>query len=319
MIYYSNSALYLPHMTFIGRWSPFHKGHVAIVQKKRREHPTLPVLILIRDTGRGAYSPSVRAEYIKRWMVAENIRGTIMVIPNIEGIYWGRKVGYTVEQVIVDKELETISGTEIRRLVHKTTNSWKHSVAQASSAYMLSKKTSDIIERGRVVWLTGCPSSGKTTIANAFVQRVKVLYPHLKTQILDGDIMRLSPLAVHVGFSRKDRADHIRRMAYLAKMFADHGILMICSFVSPDRSVREEAKNAVGEDRFLEVYVKASQKTRIQRDTKNLYHKAILGKLSNLTGYNAPYQKPLHPALTLDTDVLSSDACVHKLLGVVFN
>lgn len=314
MIYYSNTPLITPHMTFIGRWSPLHKGHTAIINAKRSEHPNLPVLVMVRNTKEDIYPPTVRAEYIKIWMLQHNIRGTIMIVPNVEGVYWGRGVGYNVGMVDVDISVQKISGTAIRKEITKNSASWKSRVANDKASYMLSSAISAIVDRGCVIWLTGCPSSGKTTIANALNQKLHEVYPHLKTQLLDGDDMRESPLAINAGFSKEDRANHILRMAYLANMFAVHGIVVICAFVSPDASVRNKAKNIIGKDRFVEVYVQADKKTRMIRDVKGLYKKAKSGEIKNLTGYNAPYEKPVHPNVICNTKKTSASDCVIKIL-----
>jgi len=318
MIYYTNATLTLPHMAFIGRWSPFHKGHVAIMNKKRSEHPSLPVLIMIRNTKEDAYTPSARAEYIKIWMLENNVKGTVMIVPNIEGVYWGRGVGYNVGLVDVDRSVQQISATDIRRAMTKRSSSWHKVVANENAAYVLSPSISEIIHQGLVIWLTGCPSSGKTTIAQTMEKELHMRYPHIKTQILDGDDMRASPLAIHVGFSKKERADHIRRMAYVAKMFADHGIVVICAFVSPDRAVRQQAQTTIGKRRFKEIYIFASKKTRMNRDTKGLYKKAVQGKLTNLTGYNVPYEKPSTPLVVCNTDVQTVSSCVLTIIARVF-
>lgn len=304
-------------MAFIGRWSPLHQGHIAIVESKRREHPELPVLMMVRDTKTEAYPATARAEYIRLWMTEEKIKGTIMIIPNIEGVYWGREVGYHVGEVHVDEELKRISGTKIRNSIGQESKHWQRLVASKASASMLTPRISDIQSRGLVIWLTGCPSSGKTTIALALDDAIHRQYPYLRTCRLDGDDMRTSPLAMHVGFTKKDRAEHIRRMAYMAKMFADCGVVVICSFVSPDRPVRSEAKHMIGAERFTEVYVHAKKSTRYLRDVKGLYKKAKAGKITNLTGYNAPYQKPNHPQVRCDTDLLSVSDCVHLILAAI--
>lgn len=289
-------------MAFIGRWSPFHKGHSAIIQKKLLDQPKLPILIMIRETGTELFPTSIRAEYIKIWMTSQHIQGTIMIVPNIEGIYWGRSVGYNTGIVDVDPKLKRISATEIRQQMKTTHMKWKQSVANGTSSYVLTPTIVTIMTRGLIIWLTGCPSSGKTTIAKALEKELHKKLPHLKTQILDGDDIRNSPLASHVGFTKSDRAKHILRMAYLAKLFADHGIIIICAFVSPDRSIRQKAKAIVGPRRFLEIYVRATKKTRMHRDTKGLYKKASQGKLSNLTGFNAKYEIPNDPDIICDTE-----------------
>ena len=314
MIYFTNVSPQEQHMVFIGRWSPFHRGHMAIMQSKRTEHPSLPLLIMVRDRKNEPYPATVRAEYIKRWMEENGIRGTIMIIPDIEGVYWGRDVGYNVGQIDVDEAVKQISGTKIRRGIAGSSGTWVTQVASVESASMLSPKVAAIQTRGQVIWLTGCPSSGKTTIGAAVESEIHRVYPYMRTRMLDGDDMRTSPLADHVGFSRKDRAGHIRRMAYLAKMFADCGVVVVCSFVSPDRAVRDEAKALIGANRFLEVYVKAKKQTRLLRDTKGLYKKALAGKIRNLTGYNAIYERPIHPDVICDTDVQSVEACTRSVM-----
>ncbi|MCL4199894.1 adenylyl-sulfate kinase [Patescibacteria group bacterium] len=314
MIYYSNSNLTTPHLTFIGRWTPFHKGHIAIIETKRAEHPKAPILVMVRNTKEDAYSPSVRAEYIKIWMQKKNIKGTVMIVPNVEGVYWGRGVGYNVGLVDVDISVQKISGTRIRNQISKKSPGWKHAVADKHASYLLSPAVSRIVDGGLVVWLTGCPSSGKTTIARALSDTLHDRFPHIKTQILDGDDMRTSPLAAGVGFSKEDRANHIRRMAYLAGMFASHGVIVICAFVSPDAAIRNEAKRHIGQKRFVEVYVHANKKLRMMRDNKGLYRKAKLGKIDNLTGFNAPYQKSPRPDVTCDTGKLTLTSCVNRIL-----
>lgn len=318
MIYYTNTILTMPHMTFIGRWSPFHQGHIAIINKKRAEYTSLPVLIMVRDTTTDAYPATIRAEYIKIWMIENHIQGTIMIVPNIEGVYWGRGVGYNVEQVNVDQTTKQISSTAIREGIDKNNSSWRNLVAHKDTSYLLSAAISKIIEKGLVVWLTGCPSSGKTTIANALSAHLHDHYPYLKIQILDGDVMRASPLANTVGFSQADRAAHIIRMAHLTKMFADHGILVICAFVSPDKKIRKEAKTIIGKNKYIEVYVRASLKTRITRDVKGMYKKASEGKLSNFTGYNMRYEAPSTPQIICNTNKENIEESIQKILTYMF-
>lgn len=306
-------------MTFIGRWSPFHKGHTAIISKKIAEHPDLPVLIMVRNTTTDAYTAVDRAEYIKIWMKKNHIHGTIMIIPNVEGVYWGRGVGYNTGVITVDAAFKNISATAIRNQLHDKLPQWSTNLAHPESAYMLSPSIGSILDHGLVVWLTGCPSSGKSTIARACIKHMKSLYPYLKVQLLDGDEMRASPLARNVGFTEKDRAQHILRMAYLAKMFADHGILVLCAFVSPERKIRDQAKKIIGKNRFIEVYTKANRTTRIRRDTNGIYKLAIAGKAKNVTGYDAIYEPPHHPDVTCDTDRITVQKSVDKLMHSILN
>jgi len=321
MIFFTNTKIDLPHLMFIGRWTPFHKGHKYIIESKRKENPDKPILIQIRETNYDAYPSHVRAEFIKTWMQANDIRGTIMIIPDVHGVYYGRGVGYKIEEIVVPDEIKAISATSIRKGISGEDKEmdWEDSVASKSFANLLSPKVSDIIENGHVVWLTGCPCAGKTTISKALAEKIQQVYPRLKLQVLDGDVMRGTPMAENVGFSKEDRAKHIRRMGQLAQMFADHGILVIASFVSPEKKIRNEIKKTIGSKRFTEIYVKASKKERIARDVKGMYAKAISGEIDNFTGYNAQYQPPVKPAVICNTDKESVEKSVEKSFHAIFS
>lgn len=111
--YFQNSEQMEPHLSFIGRWNPFHKGHQYIILHKHKNHPNMPFLIYVRDTAFDT-NAAVRAEEIKKWMIRNNYRGTICIIPDIHGVYIGRKVGYEFEKIDVPENIEEISGTKIR-------------------------------------------------------------------------------------------------------------------------------------------------------------------------------------------------------------
>lgn len=319
MIFFSNTKLSNPHLTFIGRWTPFHKGHQYIIETKRKAHLDKPILIQVRETETDAYPAKIRAEFIKLWMLENKIEGTIMIIPNVHGVYYGRGVGYEIEQITVPEEIKKVSATNIRKgLAGETETEWSEDLASKTYANLLSAKVSKIIDRGHVIWLTGCPCAGKTTLAKALNTRLKQQLPHLKTQLLDGDVMRDTPLAQDVGFSPEDRAKHIRRMGQLSKMFADHGILVIASFVSPERKIRNEIRDSIGKDRFTQVYVKATKASRMKRDVKGMYAKAKAGEIKNFTGYDAPYEEPTKSeALVCNTNKQSSDQCVDDILSSI--
>ncbi len=306
-------------MMFVGRWTPFHNGHKAIIEKKINENPDKPVLIMVRSTNYDRYHPFMRAKLIEIWMRENNIKGTIMIIPDIEGIYWGRGVGYNTQRVRVPEYIEKISATAIRKYIKDKNKKWKKDLASETIASLVQEKTANILQKGLVIWLTGCPCSGKTTIALKFTKKVKRTFPYLKLQVLDGDVMRNTPLSSKLGFSKKDRAEHIRKMGFLAKMFADHGVLVVCAFVSPDEMVRKEIGHMVGKRRFVEIYVKADQKSRIKRDIKGMYQKAIKGEISNFTGYNAPYDEPKNPDLICNTDKESVNESVAKVYQYIFS
>ena len=122
-MYYQTCDSDIEHIAFIGRFVIFHKGHSAMIEKKHRE-TGMPILILIRDTTYDYLAPVLRADIIKIWMQKKNIPGAIMFIPDIKGVYYGRGVGYEIEEIEVDESIKTISGTEIRRLIREGNDSW---------------------------------------------------------------------------------------------------------------------------------------------------------------------------------------------------
>lgn len=169
-------------------------------------------------------------------------------------------------------------------------------------------------QRGKVLWLTGLSGSGKSTIAQGLES---LLYQKgLITQVLDGDNIR-SGLNSNLGFSLEDRDENIRRIAEVAKLFAQAGILCINSFVSPLKSIRQRAKEIIGEDDFLEIYINAPLSACEDRDVKGLYAKARAGRIKGFTGIDSPYEAPEDPALEIRTHELSVEEASRKLFDFV--
>jgi adenylylsulfate kinase len=149
-----------------------------------------------------------------------------------------------------------------------------------------------------VIWFTGLSGSGKTTLALALEK--KLFDMGYLSQLLDGDNIRTG-ICNNLGFSPDDRTENIRRIAEVAKLFIDCGIITLCSFVSPTREIRNMVKAIVGKENFLEIYVSTPVEVCEQRDVKGLYAKARAGLITDFTGINAPFEKPLHAHLTIDT------------------
>jgi sulfate adenylyltransferase/3'-phosphoadenosine 5'-phosphosulfate synthase len=162
---------------------------------------------------------------------------------------------------------------------------------------------------GFVVWLTGLSGAGKTTMAQAVAARVRA--SGRAVQILDGDHLRKN-LNHGLGFSRADRDTNIRRIAYVAKLLSENGIVVVVAAISPYRAIRDEARAQL--KRFVEVYVKCTLEELVRRDTKGLYARAQRGEISNFTGVSDPYEEPLIPEVTLNTDVDSVRECVDKIM-----
>ncbi|WP_374443055.1 adenylyl-sulfate kinase [Pseudomonas panipatensis] len=169
-------------------------------------------------------------------------------------------------------------------------------------------------QRPRTIWLTGLSGSGKSTLAFALERTLMDLGKLAYT--LDGDNIRHG-LCRDLGFSASDRSENIRRIAEVAHLMNEAGLIVITSFISPYREDREMARAIIGEERFIEVHVSTPLVTCELRDPKGLYRKARAGELANFTGISAPYEEPLTAHLSLDTSRLSLDECVEQLLSVL--
>lgn len=163
---------------------------------------------------------------------------------------------------------------------------------------------------GFVVWLTGLSGAGKTTIAQQVASRVRAT--GRPAQVLDGDDLRRN-LNEGLGFSRADRDTNIRRIAYVAKLLADSGVVVVVAAISPYRSIRSEAREQL--KRFAEVYVKCALDVLVRRDSKGLYARAQRGEIANFTGVSDPYEEPLNPEVTLDTGRETVQESVAKVLA----
>lgn len=167
-------------------------------------------------------------------------------------------------------------------------------------------------QRGFVLWLYGLSGSGKSTIANALERRLHA--EGLLTQILDGDNIR-SGLNRNLGFSDEDRAENIRRIAEVAKLYVHTGIITLASFITPARALRQLARETIGAEDFIEVYVRASFDTCAARDPKGLYAKVAAGQVAQFTGKDSSFEEPVQSddAFVLDTEKHTLDACVEQL------
>jgi len=167
-------------------------------------------------------------------------------------------------------------------------------------------------QRGATIWLTGLSGSGKSTIAVAaereILARGRVAY------VLDGDNVRHG-LNKNLGFSPADRTENIRRIAEVAKLFTDAGVIVLTSFISPYRADRDAARALFAPGDFVEVHVAASVETCEGRDVKGLYQKARRGEIPEFTGISAPYEAPERPELVLDTNRQTLEESVGQLLG----
>lgn len=169
-------------------------------------------------------------------------------------------------------------------------------------------------QRGIMIWFTGLSGSGKSTVAIALERELQKR--GLLCRILDGDNIR-SGINNNLGFSAEDRVENIRRIAEIGKLFVDTGIITLAAFISPNNDIREMAARIIGKEDFMEIYVSTPLKECERRDVKGLYAKARRGEIRNFTGISAPFEAPEHPALSLDTSVLSVEESVKQLLALI--
>lgn len=166
-------------------------------------------------------------------------------------------------------------------------------------------------QEAKTIWFTGLSGAGKSTIANALEKRLAEQGRH--TMILDGDNVRMG-LNRNLGFEEADRVENIRRVAEVAKLMNDAGLIVLTSFISPFREDRRRAKEIIGED-FIEVYVSTSLEVCEKRDVKGLYKAARQGKIADFTGISSPYEVPEQPDVTVDTAADDLEQCVDKILA----
>ena len=177
-----------------------------------------------------------------------------------------------------------------------------------------SDKEKILKQSAKAIWLTGLSGSGKTTLAieleNALIEK------GFFTQILDGDIVRMG-INNNLGFSEKDRKENIRRVAEVSKLFINCGIITINCFVSPTIVIRREAKNIIGVDDFIEVFINTPLEICEKRDVKGLYAKARKGEVLDFTGVNAPWEEPENADINVFTNKMTVAESLKSLINQV--
>jgi adenylylsulfate kinase len=166
--------------------------------------------------------------------------------------------------------------------------------------------------KSAVLWFTGLSGAGKSTLAKAVS---RVLYMQgCHAVALDGDNVRHG-LNADLGFSREDREENLRRVAEVAKLFAETGLIVLCAFISPFKSDREKARRLFTQHEFIEIFCSAPLHVCEHRDIKGLYKKARAGKINEFTGISSPYERPDNCELSLDTGVMLVEECVTEVIN----
>ena len=166
----------------------------------------------------------------------------------------------------------------------------------------------------KVIWITGLSGAGKSTLANQLFQAL--VKKGQKVSILDGDVLR-QKLSHDLGFSDEDRIEHMRRVIALSKQQLEDGMFVITALISPFKEMRELARQTLGQEQFIEVYVNTPLSVCEERDTKGLYQKARLGLIKQMTGIDSAYEAPTNPEVTIDTSQDEINQSVLKILNFI--
>ena len=173
-----------------------------------------------------------------------------------------------------------------------------------------SEKEAKLRQHARAIWLFGLSGAGKSTLAIGLERRLHA--QGFTTHLLDGDNLRAG-LNRDLGFSATDRAENIRRVAEVAKLFLQAGVIPIVAFITPMRALRDLARNVIGSDDLIEVYVEASIETCARRDPKGLYARAGGGQIADFTGCTAPFEPPASAGFVINTDAELFEISVERL------
>ncbi len=171
-------------------------------------------------------------------------------------------------------------------------------------------KEKQLNQKAKVIWFTGLSGSGKSTIAQQLEKKLHA--EGFFTMVLDGDNVRTG-INKNLGFSEADRLENIRRIAEVSKLFLNCGVITICCFVSPTIEIRELAKQIIGKEDFLEIYINAPLEVCEQRDVKGLYEKARKGEIKDFTGIHQPFEPPVNPELEIKTANQTIEESVNEI------
>ena len=227
--------------------------------------------------------------------------------------------GYTVQAVIRDTDRQTGCFVLIDRLTNTTVGAGiiDHSLRRSENLVwhdMKVDKTARARANGQkpcILWFTGLSGAGKSTVADMLEQKLHAM--NKRTYLLDGDNVRLG-LNKDLGFTDQDRVENIRRVAEVAKLFVDSGVITLVSFISPFRSERQMARALMETDEFVEIFVDTPLEICEQRDPKGLYKKARAGELANFTGIDSDYEPPLNPEITLRSGEQNVESLVDQVI-----
>ena len=203
-----------------------------------------------------------------------------------------------ISKVSEETRTASISGTQVREEYLQNGRELPAWFTRPEVAEILAETYPPRHRQGACIWFTGLHNAGKSTTAGVLTS---LLLEHGRNvTLLDGDVVR-TQFSEGLGFSKEDRDDHVRRIGYVASEIVRHGGIVICAAVSPYRAARNDVRNLVGKDHYVEVFVDTPLEVCEQRDTKGLYARARRGEISNFTGIDDPYESPQHPEMCIET------------------
>jgi bifunctional enzyme CysN/CysC len=212
--------------------------------------------------------------------------------------------------ILIDRRTnETAAAGVILHGLRRATNVHRHGFTVTREGHAALKH-----QKPAVLWFTGLSGAGKSTVANIVEQRLHARGVH--TALLDGDNVRHG-LNKDLGFTAADRVENIRRIAEVARLMTDAGLIVLTSFISPFRAERRLAREIAAAGEFLEIFVDSTLDVAIQRDPKGLYKRALAGEIKNFTGVDQPYEAPEAPELRLDTANASAEACADEVIALL--
>ena len=293
----------------IGRWQPWHEGHRELFKAALGKSERVAIGVRTTDNidSKNPFSFDEVKQFIHDDLKNEfDGKYSVIKLPNITNVIYGRDVGYKVEKISFDESIENISATKKRASMN---------IQPVSHDVSVKERELRNNHKGCVIWLTGLSGSGKTTIARALER--KLFDEGNNVYMLDGDNLR-SGLNSNLRFSPEDRKENVRRIGEVAALFARSGFIVVTAFISPFALDRKNALAAF-DDNSHEIYLSASLEVCEKRDPKGLYKKARLGEIKDFTGIDSPYEEPKNPALTLFTDKETADISIDKLYKFIID
>jgi len=260
------------------------------------------------STGKPFYGPYDAQELVSRYSDEIGVK----MVPFRQLVYLPEEDRYEeVSKIAPQTRTADISGTQVREEYLNNGRTLPEWFTRPEVAEILAESYPPRHKQGVCIWFTGLSGSGKSTTAEVLTQLL--LEYGRQVTVLDGDVVR-THLSKGLGFSKEDRDLNIRRIGFVAAEIVRHGGTVVCAAVSPYRATRDDVRNMVGKDNFVEVFMDTPIDVCESRDIKGMYAKARRGEIQGFTGIDDPYEPPLHPELSLDTVACTPEENAHRIV-----